>query len=190
MKIAVYGSAADASHEIKKKAREIGREIARHGHILVTGGCGGYPYEAVLGAREIDGRCIAYSPAPDLERHVRDHGFPTEGFSDFVFVPKDYEHIENPHVCRKYRNVSSVAASDACIFIGGRIGTMNEFTIAYDCGKRIGILENSGGISDNLISELIRTAGKESRAIIYDPNPVSLVDKLTGLENVILTSRS
>jgi len=40
MKIAVYGSAAgDIPEKVRELAREIGRQIALRGHILITGGC-------------------------------------------------------------------------------------------------------------------------------------------------------
>lgn len=180
MKIGIYGSAAGLiSDEVREKAREIGRQIAQRGHTIITGGCSGLPYEAVLGAQEFKGNCIAYSPAVDIKNHVEAHNFPVEGFSKFIFVPKEYIHANNPTVCKKYRNVSSVAAADAVIIIGGRIGTMNEFTIAYDLGKNIGVLKDSGGITKEAIKVLLSEASKESKSkTIYNSNPASLVDEL------------
>src|SRR3989344_7511153 len=90
--------------------------------------------------------CIGFSPATDAEAHARKYGCPTEGFSELVFIPKTYPHAGDIAVCRKYRNVASIAVVDMAIIIGGRIGTMNEFTIAYDLGKKIGLFENSGGV--------------------------------------------
>lgn len=183
MKFGVYGSASTKlKKEIKLKAREIGREIARQDHVMITGGCPGLPYEAVLGAHELGGKVIGYSPATDLESHVKIYKYPVKGFTDFVFVPKDYIHAKDPLICKKYRNVSSVVASDAAIFIGGRTGTMNEFTIAYDLGKDIGILKGSGGIAKEAIPVLLRDINKNSNSIIiYDPDPASLVKKLIGI---------
>ena len=135
MKLGVYGSASTKLKKgIKLKAREIGREIVRQNHTVITGGCPGLPYEAVLGAHNLGGKTIGYSPAINIENHVKIYKYPVEGFTDFVFVSKDYVYANDPLICKKYRNVSSVAASDAAIFIGGRTGTMNEFTIAYDLG--------------------------------------------------------
>lgn len=180
MKIGIYGSAAgNHTEEIKEKARTIGIEIARRGHTVLTGGSTGLPYEAVLGASQEGGICIGFSPAVDVDHHVQQYGFPTKGFTEFVFIPKDYSHKNNPAVCKKYRNVASVAASDAVIIVGGRIGTMNEFTIAYDLGKRIGILEKTGGITKSAIKTLLEDAAKESDAIVvWDPDPTSLVSKI------------
>ncbi len=43
MKIAVYGSAVGSEDITQVKAREIGMEIARLGHTLITGACDGFP---------------------------------------------------------------------------------------------------------------------------------------------------
>jgi len=181
MKIGVYGSAEQKMQKgLANKAREIGKAIARNKHILVTGGCLGLPYEAVLGANERKGECIAYSPGKDLEEHVKMYSMPRKGFTGFVFVPEDYEHIGNKKVCLKYRNVSSVAAVDAAVIISGRIGTMNEFTIAYDLSKRIGILEETDGITKEAINVLLRDARKETGAtVIFDKDPENLIERIT-----------
>lgn len=183
MKIGVYGSSGgELPDEVRFKAREIGREIARRGHIVITGACPGLPYEAVLGAYEVGGKAIGYSPATDLETHVQRDHFPTKGFTDFVFIPKEYVHVNDPLICKKYRNISSVADCDAAIIINGRTGTMNEFTIAYDLGKNIGVLERSGGITNQAIKVLLRDIGKgRGSKIIYDPEPSSLVKRLIEL---------
>lgn len=179
LKIGVFGSAAgEMSDEIKAKARVIGREIAKNNCILVTGACHGLPFEAVLGAQEAHGQSVGFSPAIDLASH-QEQNSPTIGFTNFVFVPKNYEYADNPQACHKYRNVASVAAVDAAIIISGRIGTMNEFTIAYDLGKVIGILEGSGGISDRAIKIMLDDINKETGAtVIFESDPVQLVKLL------------
>ena len=181
MNIGVYGSAAgEISSDISGKAKELGKAIAKNGHVLITGGCLGLPYEAVLGAHENNGECTAFSPGRDLGEHVKTYSMPRKGFTNFVFIPEDYEHIGNKKVCLKYRNVSSVAAVDAAIIISGRIGTMNEFRIAYDLGKKIGVLEDTGGITKDAIPVLLRDVQKETGAeIIFDKDPESLIEKIT-----------
>jgi len=178
MKISVYGSASgNFSEELIERTREIGREIARQKHTLITGGCPGLPYEAVKGASEFNGKVIGYSPATDLKSHNLIN-YPTEGFSEFVFVPKDYEQRNNMMACRKYRNISSVLACDAAIFVSGRSGTLNEFTNAYDFGKIIGILENSKGISEIVPTVLKAFDNKLEAKIVSDKEPVKLVRKV------------
>ena len=63
MNISVYGSSAGGTvdnQEIRNRAKEIGREIARQGHTLLTGACPGFPYDAVQGAAEHGGKCIGF----------------------------------------------------------------------------------------------------------------------------------
>ncbi len=182
MKIGIYGSAADdTAEETRAKAFELGKLLAERGHTVITGACKGLPQEAVLGAVSVGGKCIGYSSCVSKQEH-EDMGFPTEGFTKMVFIPKDYEHINNVKICHKYRNVSSVASVDAGITIGGRTGTMNEFTILYDLGKHVGVLEGTGGISDRAIKLLLEDIDKESAGtVVFDSNPVRLIEKLEQL---------
>jgi predicted Rossmann-fold nucleotide-binding protein len=43
-----------------------------------------------------------------------------------------------------------VRSCDIVIFLSGSIGSLNEFTIAYDEGKVIGCLTGTGGVADEV----------------------------------------
>jgi len=181
MRIGVYGSAAgDHSSGIRSRAREIGREIARLGHVVVTGACPGLPHEAVLGAREEGGRTVGFSPAVGREDHIERFGYPTEGLKEMVFVPANHPLRDDPAACLKCRNVASVASVDAAIFVGGATGTLNEFTIAWDLGRRIGVLRGSGGVADAIIPALLPLIGAGEGSVVFDDDPVRLVRRVTG----------
>lgn len=60
------------------------------------------------------------------------------------------------------------------------MGTLNEFTIAYEDGKPIGVLEGSGGTAD-LIRELLKKPHREGAEVVYDKDPKKLISKLIGL---------
>jgi len=176
-KIGVFGSAVGSTKEIEEKAYQIGKEIAKHNCALLSGGCWGLPYMASKGAFENNGKTIAYSPGKDLEDHEKNNKFPTDVFTEYVFVPKKIP-FDNYHILRKYRNIVSCAECDAGIIIGGRIGTLNEFSNLYDFGKVIGVLKGSGGVTE-LIPEIVKTVNKDSGAvIIYENNPLDLVQKV------------
>lgn len=171
MRIGVYGSGAGVVDSVIPKAREIGRQIALNKHTLITGACAGLPYEAVKGARALKGKTIGYSPAKNLEKHTNDYGFLADAADEIIFTGLGL----------KGRNVASVESCDACVFISGRIGTLNEFTIAYDTGKIIGILTGTGGVSD-LIKNIIEYLKKETKAqVIYESDPVILIKKIIGV---------
>ena len=182
MKIAVYGSASgNLSEGVIQKARMLGKEIARRGHIIITGACPGLSYEAVLGAKEEGGRTLGFSPGINLEEHKKFQS-PTEGFDEFIFVPKEFEFSNNLFMCRKYRNVTSTGSCDAGIIIRGAMGSLNEFTCLYDYGKDIGVLTGTGGTAD-LIKELVDTFKKPTKSrIVYESDPIKLVEALEKLE--------
>lgn len=170
MKIGVFGSAFGELVEAnRKKAREIGRLTARKGHTLVTGACSGLPYEAVLAAKAAGGRVIGYSPAKDEDEHKEKYSYPVEDFDKIFYTG----------LGKKGRNILNIRNSDAVLIISGRTGTLNEFTIAWDAGKRIGVLKGSGGVAD-LIPKIVEAARKETGAeLVYSESPKELVEKIT-----------
>ncbi|MFH1420610.1 MAG: hypothetical protein ABIG30_01435 [Candidatus Aenigmatarchaeota archaeon] len=183
MQIAVYGSAGGKNvTDVAKQAREVGRVIARHKHILVTGACPGLPYEAVLGANEFDGRCIGYSPAIDLRDHVDRFAFPCRGFSEIIYMSEPFCRIDRAGQAarKKIRNVFS--AADAGVIISGRAGTLNEFTLLFDMGKRIGVLKGTGGVADNVIPVFLETTDKPSDSkIVFSDDPEELIIQLESV---------
>lgn len=179
MKIGIFGSAEEyIEKEVKQKCFEIGKEIARRNHIVITGGCGGIPYAAVLGASEQNGKTIGYSPALDLEEHCSIFGYPYKGYTKLIFIPQEYRDLDKM-MRHLHRNLMSVATADITIFIGGRISTMNELTIALTLGKNIGILRDSGGITKKAIPYLLEDGHKEfGYKINFNQEPIPLLNKL------------
>ena len=77
----------------------------------------------------------------------------------------------------KGRNVINVRSAEVVIIFGGATGTLNEFTIAYDEGKIIGVLEGSGGVADH-VREIIQFCQKPTRGlVVFDKDPEKLVDR-------------
>lgn len=167
--IGVFGSAVgEFSQENVQKARRLGQAIAGNDCVLVTGACTGLPYEAALAAKDSDGIVIGVSPAGSEREHREKYGYPLNGFDFIAYPGSGY----------KGRNIITVRSCDIAIFISGGIGRLNEFTIAFDEGKRIGILTGSGGISD-MIEDIAKKAVRETGAsVIYDSDPEQLLRKL------------
>jgi hypothetical protein len=77
----------------------------------------------------------------------------------------------------KGRNVVNVRSADIVLIIGGATGTLNEFTIAYDEGKIIGVLEGSGGIADH-VRDIIQFCNKPAIGkVVFESDPVKLVER-------------
>ena len=48
------------------------------------------------------------------------------------------------------RDTLLITSSDAVVSIGGRLGTLHEFTIAMESETPIGFLQGAGGISEEI----------------------------------------
>lgn len=168
IQIGVMGSAGGPlSDRELSLARRLGRRIAERDGIIVTGACPGLPHAAVLGATERGGLSFGVSPALSREEHVNVYDSPLEPYTIIAFTGSGL-------MGRETHNIHS---SDFVLFVGGRSGTLGEFCIAYDEGKLIGVLTNSGGISNEYtrIAQLVKKA--TGSVILTDDDPEALVDR-------------
>ncbi len=171
-KVAVSG-AAETEHcnsGALEMAREIGKEIVRQNGVLLTGATIGIPYEAARGAKEEGGISIGLSPAATEKAHVKTYHLPTDYFDLIIYTGFDYSG----------RNLLLTRSADAIIIICGRMGTLNEFTIAFEDAKPIGVLEGTGGTAD-MIREIVARSHRGPGKIVYDSDPKRLLEKLLKL---------
>ncbi|HXF41438.1 MAG TPA: hypothetical protein VN687_17110, partial [Blastocatellia bacterium] len=75
-------------------------------------------------------------------------------------------------------------ACDIVIIFGGGIGTLNEFTIAYDEDKVIGVLVGSGGLADR-IKEITSLSTKPRGKVLFNSDPKELVDMCLAALNKV-----
>lgn len=171
-KLCVSG-AAEAGHcglGAFEQAKELGREIVRQGCILTTGATTGFPYWAAVGAKEEKGISIGFSPATSEREHRDVYRLPTENMDMVVYTGFGYPG----------RDLLLTRSSDA-VFIGcGRIGTIHEFTIAYEDGKPIGILQGNWE-TDEVVKNIIKNSHRVNNKIVYDNDPKMLVEKVIEL---------
>lgn len=171
MTIGVMGSADNNEPvSVKACAYQLGEIIANRNYILITGACPGLPFECARGVHDNGGLSIGVSPALSLDEHVHKYHSPSDVFDVLIYTGSGL----------MGREVTNIRSSDMVIILGGQSGTLGEFAIAYDEGKLIGVLEGSGGITTQL-SALVNTFNKDTGAkVIYESNPLDLVDKLVG----------
>lgn len=169
----VVSGAAETGHcavDVDKKAYELGLEIVKQGGILITGATTGVPYFAAKGAKEAGGISIGVSPAASMAAHVKSYRLPTDYFDFIIFTGFEYSG----------RNLLLTRSADAVIVCCGRIGTLNEFTIAFEDNKPIGVLEGSGGMADE-VRHIIDVGHRGKGKIVYDSDPKRLIEKLVEL---------
>jgi predicted Rossmann-fold nucleotide-binding protein len=78
------------------------------------------------------------------------------------------------------RDTLLITSSDAVVSIGGRLGTLHEFTIAMETGTPIGFLQGAGGISEE-IQTLMSLAHplRPSSMVAFSDDSTQLVKELT-----------
>lgn len=150
---------------LKDLAHRLGITLAQSGCVLVTGATTGFPDLVARSFRKAGGFALGISPAHDRKEHLERFGLPDGGADVIVYTGFGY----------KGRNVVNVRSADVVLLFGGATGTLNEFTIAYDEGKIIGVLEGTGGITDH-IRDVIRFCNKTTQGrVIFDKDPEKLV---------------
>ena len=162
---AAAGDTVKTSHQL---AFDLGKEVASQGHTLMTGATVGLPYYAALGAKSVGGLSIGFSPAASHREHIKSYRLPTEEFDYINFTGMSYVG----------RDAHLVRSSDAVITVGGRMGSLHEFSTAAESHKVCGVLLGSGGLADfiPMLVERIPTPG--AAQIIYDTDPKRLVKQV------------
>jgi uncharacterized protein (TIGR00725 family) len=170
--IGVMGSSNDVLNEgdqqrLQETAERLGVAIASQGCSLVTGATTGLPDMVSRAARRQGGMTIGISPAISEIEHVSRYKYPVDAVEVMIYTGFGL----------KGRNVINIRSSDIVIIFGGGMGALNEFTIAYDEGKIIGVLTGTGGIADHL-REIVGFANKQTTArLIYASEPERLIDE-------------
>ena len=170
-KVCISGSAVtNEPPTVKEKAKALGRELAGQRVAVLTGATTGYPYYAAVGAKEAGGVTIGFSPAMSYKEHTKKYRLPVDHHDLIVYTGFGYSG----------RNLFLVRSADAVIHIAGRIGTLNEFTSAFEDRKVIGVLLGTGGTSV-LIDDIVDVADLGPGKIVYDDDPEALVEKVVAL---------
>ena len=175
IKIGIMGSASGPimrNKGFQKKAYRVGKAVAENNCYLVNGACPGLPEEAARGAKEASGTCIGISPAFSQEEHIKVYKSPIKNHDIIIYT--GFGLME--------RDILNVRTSSGVIILGGGIGTLNEFTIAYDEGIPLGVLLDGGGITNHIPKILKICKRKITKNLIFDKEPEKLVKRLIKLK--------
>jgi uncharacterized protein (TIGR00725 family) len=159
---------AEIDSRLAGLAARLGQAIADRDCVLITGATTGIPHLVSAAAKSAGAMTIGISPAINRKEHQGSYSLPIDVFDVVIYTGFGL----------KGRNVLNIRSSDVVIIFGGSIGTLNEFTIAFDEGKVTGILTGSGGVADH-IGEIIEFCDRQERSrIIFNDDPEELVDML------------
>lgn len=167
--ICVSGAAGGETVKQSKDAAEaLGAAIAKSGHVLTTGATVGLPYQAAIGAKKAGGTVVGFSPASSLREHLRKYRLPYGCFDFINFTGMNYVG----------RDLYLVQSSDAAITVGGRFGSLHEFTSALEAGKPCGVLVGSGGTADAIPALMDALEPHRSEMVVCDDDPDRLVKSM------------
>lgn len=171
--ICVSGAARGKTvDEGQKLAEQIGAAIARAGHSLMTGATTGLPEYAATAYKKAGGyMSLGISPASTKVEHVLKYRLPTMPFHSILYSGLHYVG----------RDALLVNSSDAVVSIGGRLGTLHEFTIALETDTPIGFLCGAGGVSEAIPALLKILPNADPGLVLFDEDPDELLKKITDL---------
>ncbi|MEZ4210684.1 MAG: hypothetical protein R3B39_00055 [Candidatus Paceibacterota bacterium] len=149
------------------KAKEIGKYVAKSGSVLITGAGSGFPLWAASGAKEAGGQTLMFSPAGSKSEHNDLYRLPDHVHDIIVYTGFGYTGSD----------LLMTKSSDAVIVGCGRVGTIHEFTMAYEEGKPIGVLEGAWD-TDEIIRAIVGKKTRTDKPIVFDSDPKKLVEKL------------
>lgn len=170
--ICVSGAArGDSVEEGKELATRLGAAIAKAGHSLLTGATIGLPNYAAEGYKAAGGMMsVGLSPAASKVEHVMKYRLPVLAYDTIIYTGLHYVG----------RDTLLITSSDAVVSIGGRLGTLHEFTIAMETDTPIGFLQGAGGISEQ-IQDLMALAHplRAGSMVTFSDSSTELIKDLT-----------
>lgn len=177
MKYSICVSGAAAGKTVapaRVSAERVGLAIAKSGQVITTGATVGLPYYAAHANKNAGGMSVGFSPASSLREHLLKYRLPI-GVYDFInFTGMHYVG----------RDIHLVQSSDAIITIGGRFGSLHEFTTAIESRMPCGVLLGSGGTADVIPELLERLEPVNKKLVVLDSDPEQLVAKIIKMLDV------
>jgi hypothetical protein len=78
------------------------------------------------------------------------------------------------------RDIILTNSGDAVFFGCGRVGTIHEFTVAFEDEKPIGILQGEWA-TDEVLKFILEKGNRPNSKIVFDDDPARLVSKVIAL---------
>jgi uncharacterized protein (TIGR00725 family) len=174
--VCVSGAAKGQSvEEGKELAQAIGVALAKAGHSLMTGATVGLPNYAAEAYKAAGGKMsVGISPAASKIEHVIKYRLPTESYDTIIYTGLHYIG----------RDSLLINSSDAVISIGGRLGTLHEFTIAMETRTPIGFLQGAGGISTEIMDILHAAGETHGNEVFFNDDPEQLIIQIEAILDI------
>lgn len=170
--ISVSGAAeiAHCGPSVIPIAKELGREIARQGCQIITGATSGFPMYSAEGAKEVGGVSFGLSPAASKKEHVEVYRLPLKAMDAVIYTGFGFPG----------RDLMLIRSSDAVVIGCGRIGTIHEFTVAWEANMPLGVLVGDWA-TDEVIQNIIKNSDRNNPNVIFEKDPKIMIEKLVKM---------
>lgn len=152
--VGIFGSAIEiVEPKIENTAKMLGCVLGSMGLTVATGGCLGLPAIVARNARASGSRVLGFFPDLNEMEATKNriaHANDSEAVYDAKYFAKGYTQ----------RSLCMIQNIDCAVVVGGRIGTLSEWTMALEEGVPILALKNTGGIAAHL-EYILSVAKKE-----------------------------
>jgi uncharacterized protein (TIGR00725 family) len=149
------------TEEHSKTAYETGSEIAKTGHVLISGGLGGVMEAACHGAHDSNGFTVGIIPQADAS------------------MANEYCDVVIPTGMGLTRDFLTALSADGIIIIGGGSGTLSEICAAYMHKKPMVAIRNMNGVTAQFIDNYLDH--RQNIKIVGVDTPKQAVDKILEL---------
>ncbi|MEI7620007.1 MAG: hypothetical protein WCJ57_00360 [Candidatus Falkowbacteria bacterium] len=172
MKIAIISSASLTTTKESIAAVDIIIERLRQENSIriSTGGSLGVPGDIIKKAKLNGIYTTAYSPDEDVKSHNKRHDNLELDYFDEV------KHFNGFTL----RSLKMIDDADCVLVLNGRMGTLSEFSIALEEGKRVGVITETGGIADHLENITRLTQKNFSNQVFFSSDPHEVIDYLVN----------
>lgn len=171
--ILAISGAHETSHcgtEALDAAKQLGIAVARAGAVLCVGAVTGIPLWAAKGALDNGGTVLAFSPAANAREHRDIYRCPVIPGAAMVYTGFGLAGCD----------VLMMRTAHGVLVGCGRIGTIHEFTGAFQEGKPIGVMQGAWD-TDELLREIIAVDLNRSHdTLFFDTDPHRLVDQVVA----------
>ena len=144
IKIAVFSSAYNnPNQEHIDMAQKIGKYLAEKNCVILTGGCIGLPAMVAAHAHAFGAETVAYYPDVSEKELIKNKKVHNNDIDGNYSEKKFYDGFTK-------RSIEMIHDADVALAFNGRLGTLSEITVAIEEGLPTGIIEKSGGVSDEM----------------------------------------
>ena len=164
--------ALDAGSNLQPAAGQLGREIARRGHTLLSPVDLSLAYVTAAAVHKRTGLSIGFSPAADLRYHLLEFNLPVDVYDWLYFCNQRQISLLN----------AVIAQSQGLILIGGVLENITELTQALSRFLPIAILVDDINYHNNdLLKYLNHLPVKQQKQIVLHHDPIVLLDAFDNI---------